>query len=36
MENATRQAFCEVYDVINHMDKQMQEKIPNNFKDFIK
>ena len=36
MRNTTKEAFCEVYDIIKHMDKEMQEKIPNNFMNLIK
>ncbi len=36
MKNTTNQAFSEVYDVINHMNKEMQEKIPKSFINLIK
>ena len=36
MKTTTNQAFSEVYDVINHMSKEMQEKIPKNFVNLIK
>lgn len=36
MRNTTNQAFSEVYDVINHMSKEMQEKIPKSFINLIK
>ena len=36
MRNTINQAFSEVYDVINHMEKKMQEKIPKNFMNLIK
>ena len=36
MKNTTNQAFSEVYDVFNHMSKEMQEKIPKSFIDIIK
>lgn len=35
MQDTTKQAFCEVYDIINHMDKQMKSKISDKFIDFI-
>lgn len=31
MESVTRQAFAEVYDVINHMEKELYIKIPQGF-----
>ena len=36
MKNTTNQTFSEVYDVINHMSKEMQEKIPKGFMNLIK
>ena len=36
MRNTINQAFSEVYDVINHMEEKMQEKIPKNFMNLIK
>ena len=36
MRNTTNQAFSEVYDVINHMSKEMQENIPKSFINLIK
>lgn len=36
MKTSINQAFCEVYDVINHMSKEMQEKIPKSFVNLIK
>ena len=36
MKTTTNQAFSEVYDVINHMSKEMQEKIPKSFINLIK
>ena len=36
MKNTTNQAFTETYDVINHMSKEMQEKIPKSFINLIK
>lgn len=36
MKNTTNQAFRETYDVINHMSKEMQEKIPKSFINLIK
>lgn len=36
MKTTTNQAFSEVYDVINHMSKEMQEKIPKSFVNLIK
>lgn len=36
MKNTTNQAFSETYDVINHMSKEMQEKIPKSFINLIK
>ena len=36
MKTSINQAFCEVYDVINHMSKEMQEKIPKSFINLIK
>ena len=36
MKNTTNQAFTEVYDVINHMEIEMQEKIPQKFINLIK
>ena len=36
MKNKTNQAFSETYDVINHMSKEMQEKIPKSFINLIK
>lgn len=35
MEGNTRKAFSEVYDIINHMDDEMKNKIPNKFIKFI-
>ena len=34
--NTINQAFTEVYDVINHMEIEMQEKIPQKFINLIK
>lgn len=31
-----KQSFSEVYDIIMHMEKEMINKIPNNFIDLIK
>ena len=31
MENTTFQAFSEVYDIINHMEKSLYDKIPQGF-----
>lgn len=36
MKNTINQAFTEVYDVINHMEIEMQEKIPKKFIDLIR
>ena len=36
MKSTINQAFTEVYDVINHMEIEMQEKIPKNFINLIK
>lgn len=36
MKNTINQAFSETYDVINHMSKEMQEKIPKSFINLIK
>lgn len=36
MKTTTNQSFSEVYDVINHMSKEMQEKIPKSFVNLIK
>ena len=36
MKNTTNKAFSETYDVINHMSKEMQEKIPKSFINLIK
>lgn len=36
MKTTINQAFSEVYDVINHMSKEMQEKIPKSFINLIK
>lgn len=36
MKNTINQAFTEVYDVINHMEIEMQEKIPQKFINLIK
>ena len=36
MKNTVNQAFSETYDVINHMSKEMQEKIPKSFINLIK
>lgn len=36
MKNTINQAFTEVYDVINHMEIEMQEKIPQKFIILIK
>lgn len=35
MENITRQAYAEVYDIINHFDKDLHEKIPQSFINMI-
>ena len=35
MEGNTRKAFSEVYDIINHMDDEMKNKIPKEFIKFI-
>ena len=35
MQDITKQSFCEVYDIINHMDKQMKSKISDKFINFI-
>lgn len=31
MESTTKQAFAEVYDIINHMEKSLYVKIPQGF-----
>ena len=31
MESAIKQAFSEVYDIINHMEKSLYNKIPQGF-----
>lgn len=36
METTTKQAFSEVYDIINHMDNEIKEKIPNGFINLVK
>lgn len=36
MKNTINQVFTEVYDVINHMEIEMQEKIPPKFINLIK
>ena len=36
MKNTINQAFSETYDVITHMSKEMQEKIPKSFINLIK
>ena len=35
MQYITKQSFCEFYDIINHMDKQMKSKISDKFINFI-
>ena len=35
MQDITKQSFCEVYDIINHKDKQMKSKISDKFINFI-
>lgn len=35
MEDTTKKAFSEVYNIIKHMNKQMQEKIPSEFMNLI-
>ena len=32
----TGNAFCEVYDIINNMENELQNKIPKTFVNFIK
>ena len=34
-QNTTSQAFAEVYDIINHFDKELYVKIPQNFISMI-
>lgn len=29
------QAFCEVYDIVNHMEKDLYNKIPQGFVDML-
>lgn len=36
MEETTKQAFSEVYDIIEHMEEKIKEKIPKRFINFIK
>lgn len=36
VENTTKQALSEVYVIINHFDRSLFEKIPNNFMNFVK
>lgn len=36
MKDTINQAFTQVYDVINHMEIEMQEKIPKKFIDLIR
>ena len=36
MEETTKQAFSEVYDIIEHMEEKVKEKIPKGFINFIK
>ena len=36
MQDNTKKAFSEVYDVINHMEEDMRNKIPTEFINFIK
>ena len=36
MEYSINQSFSEVYDIINHFDKNMYEKIPSSFIEMIK
>lgn len=36
METTTKQAFSEVYDIINHLDNEIKVKIPNGFVNLIK
>lgn len=31
MEGKTNKAFAEVYDIINHMEKNLYDKIPQSF-----
>ena len=31
MDTTINQAFCEVYDIINHMEKSLYNKIPKGF-----
>lgn len=35
MTNVTNQAFSEVYDIINHMEKSLYSKIPQGFKKML-
>ncbi len=35
MEGTTNQAFCEVYDIINHMEKSLYNKIPQGFINMV-
>ena len=30
------QSFCEVYDIINHMEKDLYDRIPKGFIEMIK
>ena len=36
MQDSTKKAFSEVYDIINHMEENMKNKIPTKFIDFLK
>lgn len=36
METTTKQAFSEVYDIINHMDNEIKVRIPNGFINLVK
>ncbi|MGN1296992.1 MAG: hypothetical protein ACI4VH_00930 [Clostridia bacterium] len=35
MESTTNQAFNEVYNIINHMEKSLYSKIPQGFKKML-
>ena len=34
--NTINQSFCEVYDIINHMEEKLYNRIPKGFIEMIK
>lgn len=36
MVDSINQAFSEVYDIINHMEKELYSKIPKGFLEMVK